>query len=296
MAQADAQRLFGRPTHAARRFLSDAEARPGALPSERRRSPLADHRRDQRPGAREREGGRAGHDALKRPVLHRTEEGEDSEHEESEDRQSAQVVHRLLRDRAGSSGGLYPPPVTGARAPDDYRRDRPSGLSFTSPTGSLSSVREPTDEHQFLEAGLANLLPLLAAHGFSRVDSAGGVSSAGPFAAVTLRRGTIELGLIVRDRVRLGCPNYSAGGGYVGHTEVLKALDPERRPALVEDAWFHFKATDGGDPFEALLADLSEVVLPAIANDEERFRRILADAFRRRMASWGVPGYEGRGA
>lgn len=140
-----------------------------------------------------------------------------------------------------------------------------------------------------------SIVPLLTAHGFVRTGSEAGVASAGPFAAVTFRRGTIELGLIVRDKARLGGPTYSAGAGYVGHTELVHALDRNRRAKLVEDEWVHFKAADGGDAFEALRADLAEVVLPAVTDDEERFRAVLAAEFSRRMASWGVPGFQGRG-
>lgn len=156
-------------------------------------------------------------------------------------------------------------------------------------------MQPSTDEQRFLEAGVARLIPLLSAHGFVRAESEAGRAHS-YFATTTFRRGTLEIGLIVRDKNRLGCPAYSAGDGYVGHTELLQALDPEREAALVLDEFVHFKAADSGDPFEALRADLAEVVLPAIANDETGFRRILTAEVARWMAALRSPREPGRDA
>lgn len=151
------------------------------------------------------------------------------------------------------------------------------------------TVPPPTDEQAFLQVGLSKLLPLLAARGFAPDPMETGRGHM-PFATVTLRRGTLEVGLIVRERHLLRCPNYSAGRGYVGHDDLLRALNPHHPAALVpaEAESIHYRAADGGDPFNALRADLVAVLLPALAADEARLRRILAAEVARRMTSWGV--------
>ena len=69
--------------------------------------------------------------------------------------------------------------------------------------------------------------------------------------------------MIVHQRNQLVCPNYSEGYGYVGHDDLFWALDREAEARLVPGDFVMCTSRDGGDPFDALEADLRDVVLPA---------------------------------
>jgi hypothetical protein len=137
-----------------------------------------------------------------------------------------------------------------------------------------------TDESVFLSAGVERLRPLLEGVGFSYQPGDEAASSGGPFATGFFRRGDLEIGLIVRDRNRLGCPNYSVGHGYAGHADLLWALGRDGQGRLVE-GFTSYAATDGGDPFLAFEADLRDIILPALKESEVNFRRAVARAHRK---------------
>ena len=136
-------------------------------------------------------------------------------------------------------------------------------------------------ERLFLEAGVAKLQPLLAAHGFEYESGEQSVSSGGPFATGFFRREKLEIGLVVRDRNSLGCPNYSEGHGYVGHANLFWELGRAGEMKLVPDDFLSYKSKDGGDSFDALLADFEEVILPALKESQAYFSSALARAHKK---------------
>jgi hypothetical protein len=115
------------------------------------------------------------------------------------------------------------------------------------------------------------------------------VSSGGPFAVAFFRRGRLEIGLIVRHRMALGCPNYSAGAGYAGHDDLVWALGATGKEQLVAGEWLSFKARDCNDPFDALRHDLESIVLSALDESEVQFLASLQRAVDRARASLGLP-------
>lgn len=129
-----------------------------------------------------------------------------------------------------------------------------------------------------LEDGLQEIRSLLESRGFAYSAGSEAASSAGPFATGTFQRGPLRIGFIVRNRDALGCPNYTDGQGYVGHTDLAWALGAEGKERLVEGEWLSYRARDGGDPFAALQADLKELVLPVLDASERTFLESLARA------------------
>ncbi|MFN8177509.1 MAG: hypothetical protein U0167_06265 [bacterium] len=107
------------------------------------------------------------------------------------------------------------------------------------------------------------------------------MSSGGAFAAGWFRRGDLEIGLIVRDRCQLGCPNYSEGRGHAGHHDLFWALGRDGEARLVPGAFLSCASRDGGDPFLALETDLIDVILPALESSEPDFRNAIARAHER---------------
>jgi len=146
-----------------------------------------------------------------------------------------------------------------------------------------------TAERATLEAGIERVRAALGARGFeySRGDQA--VSSGGPFAVGFFRRGNLEIGLIVRDSVALGGPNYSVGRGYAGHHHLIWALGAEGTEQLVAGDSVSFKARTGGDAFEAFRHDLESIVLPALDASEARFLVSLGRAVDKARAEIGLP-------
>lgn len=142
-------------------------------------------------------------------------------------------------------------------------------------------------ERQSLDVGLRDLRPMLEQRGFVYTPGAQATSSGGPFAVATFLRGSLEIGLIVRNGNELGCPNYSDGSGYVGHDDLLWALDAADTAHLVPGDFLAYRARDGGDPFEALRADFEQVVLPALDVSEDAFRHALGRALAHLRQSRG---------
>jgi len=135
-------------------------------------------------------------------------------------------------------------------------------------------------ERTALEAGAARLRPLLGSFGFAYVPGYDGCSGGGPFAVSYFRRELLEIGLIVRQQAKLGCPNYSVGEGWVGHEDLLAVLGHDGRARLVPGEWPAWVAADGGDGFAALRADLEDPILPALREPPARYRIVLARAVR----------------
>lgn len=98
---------------------------------------------------------------------------------------------------------------------------------------SVGAGSQPSDpipgaaERILLEDGLQAIRSLLESRGFKYSTGSEAVSSAGPFATGTFQRGSLQIGFIVRNGDALGCPNYTDGHGYVGHTDLAWALGAE---------------------------------------------------------------------
>jgi hypothetical protein len=139
-------------------------------------------------------------------------------------------------------------------------------------------AREGEPERTRLNDGLSAIRPLLEARGFTYSEAEQAVSSGGSFAVANFSRGDMEIGLIVRNGSQLGCPNYAAADGYVGHDDLIWALGHEGKEQLVEGDWHSFRARDGGNVFDALRADLELIILPVLDRSEEAFRTAVAGA------------------
>ena len=149
---------------------------------------------------------------------------------------------------------------------------------------------KPTLEQQTMDAGVGKLMPLLSPYGFSHASSDTGSSSGGRFATATFTKNNLEIGLIVRFGSELGCPNYSEGNGYAGHGGLMSAVDPDAEPRLVPNGPISYCAVDGGDPFDALMYDLEQTILPALKRDPAGFSVSLAQAhgrFQRQLKGGG---------
>ena len=140
-------------------------------------------------------------------------------------------------------------------------------------------------ERQALHEGVERLKALLELHGFRLARGGGGFSSGGPFAVARFIRGSLELGLIVRDNGQLGCPNYSTGSGFAGHGDLFAELGYGGQELLVrasaEPFDLAYVSRDGSKPFDALYQDLAVVVLPALDRSEEAFLTALDRAVAR---------------
>lgn len=161
---------------------------------------------------------------------------------------------------------------------------KPERLSLTQLPGccySLGvSMTDPSPELTTLRSGIAKLMPLLSLHGFLYDLDTSGSSSGGRYAAVTLKRNNLEIGLIVRSQTKLGCPNYSLGHGYAGHASVMTEIDSECKPRLACDEFHSYIAVDGGDPFDALKSDLERYFLPLLSNDPDALDAAITRAVR----------------
>jgi len=141
-------------------------------------------------------------------------------------------------------------------------------------------------ERLYLEAGLGKLRPLLEAHGFEWEPVAIGATHSrfNTWAVVHLRRPNLEIGLIVRNQNELGCPNYAMEPyeRFASHRSLLAALHKQDGARLVPESQHgvSYRAKDGGDPIDALHADLRDAILPVLRESEEKFFKALSDALR----------------
>lgn len=135
-------------------------------------------------------------------------------------------------------------------------------------------------ECNYLEIGVAKLRPLLVADGFKYYSGDQAASSGGSFATGFFRKGNLEIGLIVRNRKQLGCPNYSEGHGYAGHTDLFSALGRQEEQNLVAGDYLSYQAKDGGDPFDALFTDFEQVILPALRKSPIDFSAAISRAHK----------------
>jgi hypothetical protein len=142
-------------------------------------------------------------------------------------------------------------------------------------------------EGVFLAAGVNAVRALLESRGFRYEASSSATSSGGPFAAGYFRRPDLEIGLIVRNGARLGCPNYSAGGGYAGHGDLVAALGAAGREHLIEGPHLDFVSRNGEPAFDSFRADLETFILPALDRSAEQFHASLAAAVRTGQARLG---------
>jgi hypothetical protein len=142
--------------------------------------------------------------------------------------------------------------------------------------------------------GIEKIRSVLEDRGFQYVPGEKGGSSSGPFAigffrrtVGFLRRDVLEIGLIVRFGNQLGCPNYSDGRGYAGHEDLVWAIDAAAQARLVAGEFLSCRSKLGGDPFDALKADLVEIVLPALDASEAKFRKALRRAVHKGQTGMG---------
>ena len=140
-------------------------------------------------------------------------------------------------------------------------------------------------ERQALDTGVERLKPLLATYGFRFSRGGGGLSSGGSFAVGRFVRPPLEIGLIVRNKSELGCPNYSRGTGFAGHDDLFAELGQTGQEVLVraseELGHLAYVGKDGRTAFEALYFDLENGVLPALQRSEREFLGALDRAVAR---------------
>src|SRR5579863_865193 len=134
----------------------------------------------------------------------------------------------------------------------------------------MSNIGE--SEAAFLAEGIAKMKSVLEWGGFHLEAEAQASASLGPFATASFRRGEFAIGLIVRGRNRFGGPDYSYENQHTLHEDLFWALGEEGRNQLIRKERFEYAARNGGDPFEALAADLREVIIPKLTQSEEEFR------------------------
>src|SRR5262245_22389401 len=153
-----------------------------------------------------------------------------------------------------------------------------------------------SDEHATLIQGIERIRSVLEDRRFQYVPGDKGVSSSGPFAVGFfrrtvgfLRRDVLEIALIVRFGNQLGCPNYSDGRGHAGHEDLVWAIDAAAHARLEAGEFLSCRSKLGGDPFDALKADLVEVVLPALDASETKFRKALRRAVHKGRRGTGSP-------
>ncbi len=127
-----------------------------------------------------------------------------------------------------------------------------------------------------LQTGVDRLDRVLRPLGFEY-----GVSSGGPFAVATFRRGSLEIGVIVRNGSQLGCPNYSVGNGYAGHQDLIAELGHGSEELLIPGPHLSYIGKSNLDAFEALGRDLEAYVVPALVKSEHAFE----DAVRRAVGA-----------
>ena len=132
-----------------------------------------------------------------------------------------------------------------------------------------------------LQTGVDRLDRVLRPVGFNHTLGSPGSSPGGPFAVATFRRGSLEIGVIVRNGDQLGCPNYSVGEGYAGHQDLIAELGHGGEELLVAGPHLSYVGKNSLDAFDALGRDLEAYVIPALGKSEHAFK----DALRRAVAA-----------
>jgi hypothetical protein len=127
-------------------------------------------------------------------------------------------------------------------------------------------------EAVFLAEGITKMQSVLDSAGLRLEGGSHASASLGPFATATFRRGEFAIGLIVRGRNCFGGPDYSYENRHTLHEDLFWALGQEGRNQLIRKELFEYGGRDGGDAFEALAADLREVIVPSLTQSEEQFR------------------------
>jgi hypothetical protein len=138
-----------------------------------------------------------------------------------------------------------------------------------------------SSEQQTLRDGVERVEQVLRSHGFTHTLQEPGISSGGPFAVAEFRRGKLNIGLIVRNKDQLGCPNYSVGQGFAGHQDLIAELGHTGEEQLVSGSDLSYVGKDDQNPFDALIADLQEFIVPWIEKSEESFLAALRRAVAR---------------
>jgi len=151
-------------------------------------------------------------------------------------------------------------------------------------------------EAKYLSSGITSLRGLMTAYGFKYSSGTTATSSGGAFANGFFRRGTLEIGLVVRNGDELGCPNYTTGDGYAGHEDLIwalgsagtEALVPAKPHAGVFVGPLSYVNREGGDAFAALGLDLERIILPSLGRSESEFYDSLARAVKKGQSEIGL--------
>jgi len=138
-----------------------------------------------------------------------------------------------------------------------------------------------SSEQQTLREGVERLEQVLRSHGFTHTLQEPGISSGGPFAVAEFRRGTLSLGLIVRNKDQLGCPNYSVGQGFAGHQDLIAELGHAGEEQLVPGSDLSCVGKEDQNPIDALIADLQAFIVPSMEKPDESFLAALRRAVAR---------------
>jgi hypothetical protein len=111
-----------------------------------------------------------------------------------------------------------------------------------------------------LDEAVTRLQPVLGPLGF-RFDGGQSGEAHMAFASGLFISDAVTIGLIFRKRGALGCVIYENEVSNMSHDDLLRSLGAQDRQRLIYDgAAMESRARDGGDPLDALIYDLREIV------------------------------------
>ncbi|MFL6247869.1 MAG: hypothetical protein ACJ74H_17740 [Thermoanaerobaculia bacterium] len=141
------------------------------------------------------------------------------------------------------------------------------------------SVSECSDA---LAAAVARLDPVLQPLGFRFVADANGEAHMA-FASGFFVGSAVKIGLIFRKRGTFGCVIYENENSNMSHSDLMQYLGAQDRQRLLySDSIMTSVARGGGDPIDALISDLGEVVGDRL-NDRDLMDRLIARSLNERF-------------
>ena len=141
------------------------------------------------------------------------------------------------------------------------------------------SVSECSDA---LAAAVARLNPVLRPLGFSFVAGDSGEGHM-DFASGFFVGSAVKIGLVFRKRATFGCVIYENENSNMSHSDLMRYLGAQARQRLVySDSSMTSTATGGGDPIDALVSDISEVVGDRL-NDRNLLDQLIARSLNERF-------------
>jgi hypothetical protein len=133
-----------------------------------------------------------------------------------------------------------------------------------------------------LNEAVARLNPLLQPLGFNYVVEASGEGHM-PFASGFFIGSTVKIGLVFRKHGTLGCVIYENEHSSMSHDDLMRYLGVRDRQRLMyKDSSMASKDRRGGDPVDALLHDLEELVGERL-NDPALMGRFIARSLNERF-------------